>query len=528
MTGCGFPLPGPVLRGGPNPCSGRVEVLESVSWRRACGQDWDLGSSSVVCRQLWCGAAVSAGASLAPGAGSGSFWSAPVTCSGQEAALSECRTRFRSGCLLSSDAEVTCSGPFQVRLSDGSNVCSGRVEVNYQKAWKPVCGQGWDLKAGDVVCRELSCGRAESVSEDYPGRAASKGLFNGAACKGAERALHQCAFNPIDDRNNANCPSAGVHCSGPVPLRLVGGNNPCSGRVEVYRGGVWGTVCDRGWDLKAAGVACRALNCGTALSAPGGGYYGAGSGVVGLDGVRCLGSEPALGHCPASPEGANDCRHCQDAGATCSGPVPLRLVNGHTVCSGRVEVYRQGTWGTVCDSGWDIKEARVVCRALNCGRALSARKGAYYGQGSGQILLEGVNCLGHELALDRCSHGLPGSGSCTNTQDAGVTCSGPVPVRLVNGSDACSGRVEVHRDGVWGTVCMDGQDGQAASVVCKMLNCGEAQSTPGARAYGEGAGVIGLGGVNCNGTEPSLDQCAADPWGTSNCTHSQDLGVNCS
>ncbi|NXW10669.1 DMBT1 protein, partial [Fregetta grallaria] len=162
----------------------------------------------------------------------------------------------------------------------------------------------------------------------------------------------------------------------------------CAGRVEVFYNEEWGTVCDDNWDFADAKVVCRQLDCGTVVSAPQRARFRWGQGPIWLDDVDCTGTEAALSQCRNKGWGIHACEHGEDASVVCSatgqagisgknllssesvfrlGPEALRLVNGPHRCAGRVEVFHNQQWGTVCDGGWDLKDAAVVCRQLGCG-----------------------------------------------------------------------------------------------------------------------------------------------------------------
>jgi len=95
-----------------------------------------------------------------------------------------------------------------------------------------------------------------------------------------------------------------------------------------------------------------------------------------------------------------------------------------TSCSGRVEIFNGGSWGTVCDDNWGLNDAQVVCRQLGCGSAQSAPHSARFGRGSGKIWLDNVNCSGGERYLSECLHSGFGKHNCGHGEDAGVICSG--------------------------------------------------------------------------------------------------------
>nr|XP_009675112.1 PREDICTED: soluble scavenger receptor cysteine-rich domain-containing protein SSC5D [Struthio camelus australis] len=513
----------------------------------------------------------------------------------------------------------------RVRLAGGPSRCAGRVEVRHEGRWGTVCDDDWELLDAAVVCRELGCGTALSApSGAWFGEGSGPIWLNGLRCRGTEERLelcrhrgwrkHVCAheedasavcsahpFQPVSTAEPSLPPTPWHgHVStdgiptrsfvtpppGGMVVRLAGGPSRCAGRVEVWHEGRWGTVCDDDWGLPEGAVVCRELGCGTALEAPRGARFGPGTGPIWLDDMGCSGEETALGQCQAQPWGQSNCNHEEDASVVCTGGPMVRLTGAEGRCAGRLEVFHEGLWGTVCDDMWGLLDAAVVCRELGCGAPLSAPGAAFFGEGSGPIWLDNVRCRGNESALLQCLAAPWGITDCQHREDAAVVCAdelrsldvrpaeptvphqppmklprippsamprkktqarvpgssktavaskpvagtarkGLVQLRLAGGPGRCAGRVEVLHAGRWGTVCDDGWNLAAATVVCRELGCGAALEGPGRARYGPGTGPIWLDEVNCTGTEPALRRCPAEPWGRHNCNHHEDAAAVC-
>ena len=100
----------------------------------------------------------------------------------------------------------------------------------------------------------------------------------------------------------------------------------------------------------------------------------------------------------------------------------LRLRGGTTAREGRLEIYHNDQWGTVCDRGFGITDANVVCRQLGLPGALEAKDAAFFGQGGGPTHLDEVVCLGSETRLTDCNSAGWGIEDCSHSEDVGVIC----------------------------------------------------------------------------------------------------------
>ncbi|XP_041928367.1 lysyl oxidase homolog 3B isoform X2 [Alosa sapidissima] len=255
----------------------------------------------------------------------------------------------------------------------------------------------------------------------------NKGNSSTGACEDGMPAVVSCVAGPLYTHNVALKKKLKVSKN----VRLKGGTHTAEGRVEVMRGGKWGTVCDDRWNLQSASVVCRELGFGSAKEALTGARMGQGVGPIHMNEVQCTGQERSIWSCHYKNITEEDCMHTEDASVRCNTPYmgyekTVRLQGGRSSYEGRVEVRVGERWGALCSQGWSTREAMVACRQLGLGYSMHAITETWYWDSSNvtDMVWSGVKCTGSEMSLTQCQrHKVFNCQKAVARFSAGVICS---------------------------------------------------------------------------------------------------------
>ena len=175
----------------------------------------------------------------------------------------------------------------------------------------------------------------------------------------------------------------------------------------------------------------------------------------------------------------------------------VRLVDGPFPNCGRVEVFYDGKWGTICDQNWVDEDSIVVCKQLGYEGALQTPEDFDFGSSGGPVWIGEITCSQSSSSLIECSHQGWGVHNCSTREYDVTVCCDPrppsLPVRLTcpkctnssicktcpnkqhpHQSNCCeqptvAGIVEVQVNGVWGPISVNGWGTNEATVVCGQL-----------------------------------------------------------
>ncbi|KAM4778252.1 antigen WC1.1-like isoform 2-T2 [Cyanocitta cristata] len=511
------------LVGGDGACAGRLEVRQGRAWVGVCEDQVDMKVAQVVCRELGCGAALSIPGSERFGAGSGPLWGGGFQCNGTEPLLSACARHppHSQGC-STGPASVICS-----RKCRGHRGLLGSLQ--HRPPQRPFCHSLHGLPAGQ---QQLGMHRAGGGGSEGDVGVRLRQRVGAGRCPrpvpppGLRPRLHRAPGRLLWQRGRAT--AAGR-------LRLQR-ERAAPGRVPRGRAGE-APLCPRKRRCRQLlSNVCREMGCG------------------GLDSSIAVRGEDILRNIDASERkiiervietiqgmtteltGAyyrfsysfkmnliTSPGISHGADIVCSGSRRVRLVGSSGRCAGRVEVYSSGTWSAVCQEGWDLRDAAVVCRELGCGTALQAPSSARFGPGTGPLWQYIPDCSGTEESLWEC--GRSERRECGRGGGAGAVCSEQLSVRLAGGRGRCRGFLEVSHNGTWGRVCANGTSPGTANTVCQQLGCGDRGWLSAFPA--QQPAPAWLAWVGCEYGARSLWGCPSAPWNLQSCGPGGDAHVAC-
>uniref|UniRef100_A0A3Q2P669 protein-lysine 6-oxidase n=1 Tax=Fundulus heteroclitus TaxID=8078 RepID=A0A3Q2P669_FUNHE len=629
-----------------NANEGRVEVFYNGAWGTVCDDEVDIKLANVLCRQLGFQRSFTWAHSAKFGQGQGPIWLDNVHCQGSEASVAQCQFSGWgiNDCTHAEDLGVICSperrpgfppatleeapssSGQQPRQQRQRNQPSAPAQPAAQANVPSYSARGHEIalhrstsssRRGGVSPREN--GHEIQISRRNRGGSTPSQQANPALPQGHQlpsRLVNSDAYRqrletarrrPQTERQEPDVqvdrepqpqPPAQIHSerrsnthqqlsgnhvepdpvfpdadlendaqytqgSGRINLEAVRiqpvlssnrGGLVAEGVLQVKHAGKWRHVCDQGWDLRNSRVVCGMLGFPAAEPFDQNAYRKLWNSKLAdpssrlrtqiskkaywVEKVQCQGVEVSLAQCPAQlslPRSDVPCRGGMHAVVRCvpgyqfarngRAPAPppvtpvVRLKAGPRLGEGRVEVMKEGKWGTVCDHLWDLNAANVVCRELGFGSAKEALIGAQLGQGTGPIHMNSVQCTGREKSIMDCVYKPVPLYTCKHTQDVAVRCNVPdsgiqTSVRLVGGRDRGEGRVEVLIEvgGTmrWGSVCSENFGLNEAMVVCRQLGLGFASRAHEETWFWQGspdAREVVLSGTHCVGTEMSIQQC---------------------
>ncbi|XP_041958910.1 lysyl oxidase homolog 4-like [Alosa sapidissima] len=641
---------------GSSSTQGRVEVFYNNMWGTVCDDEVNINLANVVCRELGFLQGLTWAHSAKFGQGQGQIWLDNVLCSGTESSLADCHSNGWgiNDCSHAEDLGVVCSPeqgrtfiqPSEAAVHPPSPSLQSPRSPQISNIPEPPRRRGHEIaihRSGSrqgpnqrhghqIQLRPFNHDRRRNQEPSLPqGHQIPNRLHNVGAYRqapdsesspglqvgshssptsqtinqtpntdvyrrpppapetptyeGPQSAPRQMAQHANLQENNLNFDFTDQHNQGSTRVNLdearlrpvlTSTRKPTvvtEGVVEVKLDGRWRHVCSLGWNLRSSQVACGMLGFpaaeqpdeptyrklwDTKIADPSTrlsvmvtkkGYW--------VEEVQCLGTEPSVTDCrtrlsvphndvpcvggmPAVVRCVPGSQFSRAAGRTISRPATkpeVRLKAGPRLGEGRVEVLREGKWGTVCDHMWDITAASIVCRELGFGTAKEALKGAQMGQGTGPIHMNMVQCTGRETSIKQCQHREVPLRSCKHNQDVSVRCHVPsmgleTKVRLAGGRDPAEGRVEVlievGETQRWGAVCSENWGIREAMVLCRQLGYGFASRAHQETWYWPGnqnAGEMILSGTHCIGTEMSLQQCRRNSHVY--CPSGKAAGVTC-
>ncbi|KAM4570532.1 scavenger receptor cysteine-rich type 1 protein M130 [Fundulus diaphanus] len=434
------PEPGRIiLRGKDNPCEGHVEVHYDNKKGYVGDKNWNYTTSEVVCESTHCGKPIGGLKNVYRPLKSKVFLN-ELNCKGDEKSLWGCDSPGLAVSFYKKPTvkKISCSNTIEFQLE--GHKCEGAVQYiinshdNSTKETGYICRNGFGDTEASVLCKILKCNRPRRILKSewkhWEGKELEMEKMKEINCSGINDVTHpwQCVKSPSGSCGRPVM----ISCTDHDRVQLRGNkSNVCSGKLERETDNeTWESFDNK--NNASSDKLCRQMNCGA-------------SGSLTQDGQNLA----------------------------CSDQVSVVLTgDGHseTKCYGRVGIKVNDTIHSVCGGDWTPNNYEMVCKELDCGKVVTTRM---VQDRSKQGILDHVDCTGKESSLWHC-RAKHHKAQCSSVPF--VVCSGSVNVRLVDGPGVCAGRLEVEHEGQWKTAVSENWQDTHSKMVCKQLNCGDAET----------------------------------------------------
>ncbi|XP_062609247.1 deleted in malignant brain tumors 1 protein-like [Saccostrea cucullata] len=514
---------------------GTVLAWKKNNYGPVCADGFDENAARVVCNELQYSYSIKFCCSgLGPEPKDLDLAMSDVHCDGTESGLRQCKNEYiNPSCSDKNYAAVYCTNtnPAQSTLSvhvGQSNI----VEVTYVYQPGLLSAADFTDKDASVICRENGFLSGKALRHLRPKH---KDLFwlRNVSCLGNENKFNECPnagkigdLGRFDDSIAAAVACSNANEPPKTQLRLSYGSKLSEGHVQLNLNGVWGSLCAGNLTDAEAKVICKLSGYRDGVALPGGSFgqnYPRGTPL--MDYLNCTGDEKRLIDCVVSLSSSQSLCPLQTMSAVkCYETV--RLTGSSRVDYGRLELWNDDGWYSVCDENFDDQDATVVCKALGFTLGKAQCCSAVGNNGTvNPILFSNFSCTGNEFNPFSCTY--EKTGRCRSGKYASVLClQTSTEEDLTIHLESFYGPVVISRYGLSGYVCNKLFDNFDATMICKTKGY---QTGYAVNVYKDFTFPIVMGNLTCNGAN-EINRCTFSKFSDDHgCSDSDTVaGVICS
>ncbi|XP_069101974.1 uncharacterized protein [Argopecten irradians] len=229
--------------------------------------------------------------------------------------------------------------------------------------------------------------------------------------------------------------------------------------------------------------------------------------------------------------------------ASIAGKMTLPYGTSFKLSGQQLRVYHNGRWGTVCDDGFNHETTEAICYLIYKRWPSSVRyfSGGYdtttVSNSPNTIWLDELHCNNAYPYYPSCTANYWGINNCGHSEDIYIYCNYDSTditltdyhqqtttagrINLVPGTKfrLQEGQLQVYRNGIWGSVCIEGFDMRTVRGICYRIYGKWPSIDPYyTNVINPRARYTWLNHVQCTADYYYGPQCTADPWGDYSCT----------